>query len=188
MAKGLLVQTYFEIPTHTAQKLQLGILVSSTESTLSYYYLTFTLNNLWFYSLDWFEFFHQDLHRQIFSLKFDFLKNQLYVQCIISAPLWRKILQCDCAFCCNHWSIFFREHFKCRAAVKISEGWSNIWNSLRICENYLVMCTALLLRISGYSIWSTVFFIRTKSLLELKRWSDGDNAEIRSKSHSSFRA
>ena len=31
--------------------------------------MTLTLRNLWFYSLTWLEFFHQDLHRQLFSLE-----------------------------------------------------------------------------------------------------------------------
>ena len=101
VAKVLLVHTYLEISTLDPRKLQLRILVSGFELTLSYHYRTFILKNLWFYSLPWLEFFYQDLHRQLVSLKNVFLfQNQiLYVQSIISVPPWRKISLCDCASC-----------------------------------------------------------------------------------------
>ena len=73
VAKVILIQTNLEIPTFPSRKLQLWILVSGSELTLSYYHRTLTLKNLCVYSLHWFEFFHQDLHRQLFSLKNAFL-------------------------------------------------------------------------------------------------------------------
>ena len=48
------------------------------------------------------EFSYHDLHRQLSSLEISFFlkKNHLlYVQCIISAPRWRKMSQFDAAFC-----------------------------------------------------------------------------------------
>ena len=47
--------------------------------TLSYYYyMTLTQKNLGFYSLDWLEFFHQDLHRQLFPPKMgSFIKSNV---------------------------------------------------------------------------------------------------------------
>ena len=48
------------------------------------------MKNPWFCSLDWLEFFHQDLHRQLFSLKkwVSFFLNQLlYDQSIVLTAL-----------------------------------------------------------------------------------------------------
>ena len=76
MAKRLLAQTYLGIPAHpSGEKRQLWILVSSFELTFLLYSMTLTLRNLWFYSLGWLEFFHQDLHRQLFSLENGFKIN-----------------------------------------------------------------------------------------------------------------
>ena len=63
--------------------------------------MTFIRKNFWFYCFDWLEFFHQDFHRQLFSLENGFLfQNQLlYVQSIISVVPSRKISQCNCASC-----------------------------------------------------------------------------------------
>ena len=63
--------------------------------------MALTLKNLWFNSLYWLEFFHQDLHRQLFSLinAFLFWNQLLYIHSIISAPLWWKPSQCTCASC-----------------------------------------------------------------------------------------
>ena len=95
MAKVIFIQTFLEIPTRHYRKLQLWILVSGSELTLSYYCRTVTNKNLWFHSLYWLEFFQQDLHRQVFFLKnaFLFWNQLLYVQSIISVPPWRKISQ-----------------------------------------------------------------------------------------------
>ena len=88
-----------------SRKLQLWILVPGSELTLSYYCKTVLLKNLWLCSLHWLEFFHQDLHRQVFSLKNVFSLNQmLHVQSIIAVPLWRSRSQCDCASC---WSVLW---------------------------------------------------------------------------------
>ena len=78
-------------------------LVSGSELTFSQNCRTLALKYLWFLSLHWLYFFHQDLHWQHFSLKNGFLfQNQLfYAQIIISAPPRRKRLQCDCA-CCSY--------------------------------------------------------------------------------------
>ena len=78
MAKVLLVQNYLEIPTRPFWKLQLWILVSGSEFTFSYYFRTLAVKDIWFYSLHWLEFFREDLHRQLFSLKNAFLfQNQI---------------------------------------------------------------------------------------------------------------
>ena len=77
VANMLLVQTHLEIPNHPSGKLQLWVLVSSSELTLSGHYMTLTLKNLWFYSLVWLEFFHQDLYRQISSLRNVFFSSQM---------------------------------------------------------------------------------------------------------------
>ena len=68
----ILVQTYLGIPTRPPRKLQLWNLVSGSELTLSYYYRTLTLRNLWFCSSHWLEIFHQDLHRQLFLWRMHF--------------------------------------------------------------------------------------------------------------------
>ena len=64
-----LVETYPEIPTRPSRKLQLWILLSGSELMLSYHFMTLTMKIFWFYSLCWLEFFHQDLHPQLFSLE-----------------------------------------------------------------------------------------------------------------------
>ena len=66
MAKVLLIQKMFEIPTRPSQKLQLWILLLVSELPLPYYYRTVRVKNLWFCSD--IEFFYQVLHRQLFSL------------------------------------------------------------------------------------------------------------------------
>ena len=83
MAKVILVQTYLEIPTRPSRKLQLWILASGSELTLSYYYKTLTLNNLRFYSLHWLEFFHQDHHHQFFPSK---MRSLFKIKCCMFNP------------------------------------------------------------------------------------------------------
>ena len=101
LAKELLVQTGPEIPTDSSGNPHLSIFVYIFELTLSYYYKTLTLKNLWVYFLHWLEFFHQDLHRQLLSLKNGFIfQNQMF-QSIILVPPWRKISQFDRASCHN---------------------------------------------------------------------------------------
>ena len=54
VAKVLLVQTYLEIPAHPSRKLQLWVLVSNSELTLSHYYMTHTEESLvLFFWLAW---------------------------------------------------------------------------------------------------------------------------------------
>ena len=92
-------QTQLEILTQPPRKLQLWFLVSSSELTLSYFYMTIMLTYFGFRSSDWLELFHQDLHRQLFSSRNVFFKDQLlFVQSIVSVLLWQKISQCHCAF------------------------------------------------------------------------------------------
>ena len=73
VAKVLVFQTYLEIPTSPFRQLHLWIFVSGSELTISYCNKTLALNNLWSYSLHWLEFFHQNLHRQLFSIKNAFI-------------------------------------------------------------------------------------------------------------------
>ena len=75
VTKLLLVQTYLETPNHPSRKRQCWIVISSSELTLSCYYMTLTLKNLWFYSLNWFEFFHHALHWRLFRLKEGFFSQ-----------------------------------------------------------------------------------------------------------------
>ena len=56
LAKVLLVQTNFETPNQPSRKICLWIFVSSSELTLSNYYMTLALGKLCFYFSDWLEF------------------------------------------------------------------------------------------------------------------------------------
>ena len=131
VSKVISVQTYLEIPTRPTRKLQLWILKSSSELTLSYYYWTLTMGKplVLFLKLAWMlELFHKDLHRQLFSLKnaFFFSNQLLHVQSILSVPLRRKILQCVWASCfsCISRLCTKRRLFLC-SDVNVSGGVSN---------------------------------------------------------------
>ena len=96
VVKLISVQAHLEIPNRPYRKLQLWILVSGliwrfhTTTRLT----TLTLKNLWFYSLHWLEFFHQNLHRQLFFSRIRLFKNEmLYVQSVNFVPPWQKISQ-----------------------------------------------------------------------------------------------
>ena len=65
VAKVLWLQTYHENPSFFSKTTALKSCIK-TKVTLSYYYMTRTLKNLWLCSFNWPELFHQDLHRQFF--------------------------------------------------------------------------------------------------------------------------
>ena len=124
LAQMLLIQTYLEDPTLLFWKLQLLILLSSYELTLSNYYMTLTRNNLWFYSWFWLDFFHQVLHRQLFPLKnaFLFLKStvvcstyQLCTALTENISVRLRVLSCFSWNC--PWCAAFQICVHCRMSV-----------------------------------------------------------------------
>ena len=95
VVKVISVQTYLEIQTHPSRKLKLQI------SNLRFHTATWLIN--WRTSdfvLKLARIFHQDLRRQLFSLKKGYLfqNHLMYVQCYNSVRPWRKKSQCNCAF------------------------------------------------------------------------------------------
>ena len=72
---------------------------------LSYCCVTLILKNVSFYSLDWHEFFYQDLHRQVFSIKTLFSFAKWIVQC------WIYHVCATWTICCAVWlRLFWKNH------------------------------------------------------------------------------
>ena len=136
VTKVVLFQTYLEVSTRPYQKLQPLILASGSEMTLSCYYRALTLENLQFFSLHWPEFFHQDLHRHLFSLKKSFLLLKSNLVCSIEhfcVALTENIaVQLRFLFYCCCWFII---HKKVR--MKIIINLHNFFEPTQEIKNFL---------------------------------------------------